>query len=297
MKTPKQDWPKKVTVGNATVTVYKRITGSGNVGFMIAYWTNRQAQICIVQLGNRSNETRRKKAGTLSTFGARVAGTSGNDIAEFVRLGDALKPFAVSISDVVTRAATWLSKLGTLDAVDRAITSGPAVSREPHTVESAVTEFLALKKTNGASSAYNNSLKSILKKFKTAFVCDIATVSTATIQSWLDNQQLHPGTYNNIRMAIHTLFNHCVRRAYIEKNPVVGVDVRKERGTNTEFLPRQNCKSFCSPHRMECRRVWQSPLSVACARRSFPGSLGATWILTAGISSSTLAKPKLYRAE
>lgn len=239
MKTQKQDWPKTVTVGNASVKVYKRITESGNVGFMVAYRDeNGKRKFESVSVETEAIKLAEKKAGALSTFGARVAGTSARDIAEFVRVSDMLKPFNVTVGAVIERVTGWLGKHSTLEAIGRALESGPAVSSTPRAVSVVVEEVLKLKESNGASSAYNASLKCLLGKFSRAFVCDVGTVSTANIQNWLDTQKLHAATYNNLRMTVHTFFAYCVRRGYVAQNPVAGVEVRKDKGTNAEvFTP------------------------------------------------------------
>jgi integrase len=239
MKTAKSEWPKTVTVGNASVKVYRRITGSGNVGFMVAYRDTdgkRKFESCSVE--EQAMKLAEKKAQTLSTFGARVAGTSGDQIAEFVRLGDVLKPFAVSVVAVVERAATWLQKLGTLDAIDRAIVvSGPVAGAIiPRTVAAAVGEMLTQKEANKVSKKYLQDIKYRLKnKFAVAFKCNVDTITAPMIQSWLDGRAMPAQTYMNFHRLINVFFEFCVARNYCSVNPMTvngkaKVATRKIRG-------------------------------------------------------------------
>jgi len=231
----KKEWPKTVRVGNVSVQVYKRLTGSGNVGFRIAFLDTdgkRKFESC-------SDETQvitlaTKKAEMLSTFGARVAGTSGDQIAEFVRLGDVLKPFAVSVAAVVTRAPTWLQRHGTLDAIDCALITGPAlagVAITPRTVPAAVAELLAQKRANKMSEAYCRDIEFRLQnKFAKAFTCNVDTVETSQLQAWLDARNMPASTYRNFGRLLNTLFEFCKRRNYCTNNPAADLEKRKVNG-------------------------------------------------------------------
>lgn len=241
MKTVKTDWPRKVTAGNATVTVYKRLTPLGNVAFVIGYHAagKRKLEACGTD-EIKAIQRAGKKAETLSTFGARVAGTSGDQMAEFVRVSDLLKPFGVALGAVVERVAGWLGKYGTLEVIERALMAGPVVVGESRTVAAAIDETIALKVSNGISDCYRRDLKGRLGKFSEAFKCDIATVTAPMIQTWLDSQRLNPTTYNNQRRIVGVLFEHCLKRGYCAANPVAKVETRKPRATVTEiYTPQQ----------------------------------------------------------
>jgi integrase len=247
MKTSKPDWPKIVTVGNASVKVYKRQTGSGNAGFQIVYrdidgkrkFESESDEAQALKLAT-------KKAETLSTFGARVAGTKSNDMAEFVRASDLLKPFSITVGTGVERLAGWLLKFVSLDGIDRALLAGPVQHGDGivRSVASAIDEMIALKVSNGISDCYRRDLKTrLVKQFAVAFKCDIGTVTAPMIQSWLDGQKLNPTTYNNMRRLVGVLFEHCVKRGYCAVNPIAKVETRKPRATVAEiYTPEQMAK-------------------------------------------------------
>jgi integrase len=231
MKT-KTEWPRTVRSGNAAVKVYKRITGSGNVGFRIAYCdTDGKRKFESSSVETEALKLAQRKAEILSTFGARVAGTSSNEIAEFVRLGDLLKPFNVGVTTVVERVTWWLSKLGTLEAMDHAITSGPApngATITPRTVPQAVAELLAQKRANKMSEAYCKDIEFRLQnKFAAAFTCNVDTVTTSQLQAWLDGRKMPASTYRNFARLLSTLFEFCKTRNYCALNPAASIEARK----------------------------------------------------------------------
>jgi integrase len=239
VKNSKNDWPKIVKVGNAAVKIYKRITASGNVGFQIVFWDidgERKFESCSNE--TETMERARQKAEILSTFGAKVAAMRGSDIAEFVRLTDLLKPHGVTVSEVVTRADTWLRTHRTLEAIDRALVGvpkslpGQVVAR---TVAELVEEIIARKAANGASEFYINDLKCRLRRFKKDFQCDLGTVTTAQIQNWLKTQKLEATNYNNFRRILHVLFEFGLARGYCVVNPVTKIESRKQSFRETQI--------------------------------------------------------------
>lgn len=234
MKTAKKnDWPKTVTVGNATVKVYRRITQSGKPGFMVCFMDTggkRKFESCSDETQAMKNAT--KKAETLSTFGARVAGTSGDQIAELVRLGDFLKPFGVTVTQAVGAVGAWLSRFGTLEEISRALVAGPMTGGNvvERTVGQAVAEMLTQKKSNGVSKKYYQDIKYRLEnKFAPAFKCNASTVTTSQIQSWLDGRKMPARTYMNFHRLLNVLFEFCVARNYCALNPLAKVETRKIR--------------------------------------------------------------------
>jgi integrase len=234
MKTPsKSDWPKKVKSGSVTVTVCKRLTASGNVGFQIIYYDagKRKFESCSDE--TQAIKLAEKKAQILSTFGARVAGTSGDQMSEFVRVSDLLKPFSVTLGAAVDRVAGWLTKLGTLEAIDRALIAGPVQAGVivKRTVPAAVTEMLIQKKSNGVSDMYYKDMKYRLEnKFAVAFTCNVDTLTTSQLQTWLDGRKMPAQTYMNFYRLLNVFFEFCLARNYCAVNPLAKVESRKVRG-------------------------------------------------------------------
>jgi hypothetical protein len=124
MKPSKSGWPKSVHVGNATVKIYRRITLSGKVGFLIAFIDiNGKRKMLAKSDENEALKIARQKAETISMFGAHVAAATPRDIAAYVSARDMLAPFNIKVSDAVEAVTRWLTIYRTLDEVDRALTN------------------------------------------------------------------------------------------------------------------------------------------------------------------------------
>lgn len=227
----KNDWPRTVHVGNVTVTLYKRLTPAGNPAFLLGFHDDgkRKLEACGTDEA-KAIQAATKKAETLSTHGARVAGVTWQQVAELVSLGDMLNPFGVSVAQAVQRTAGWLSRFTTLDGIDRALVSGPVQSGPvtARTVAKAVEEMIEQKKANGASKKYSDDIKYRLQnKFAPAFVCNVDTITTAHLQGWLDGRKMPARTYMNFQRLINVFFEFCLARNYCAFNPAEKVETRK----------------------------------------------------------------------
>jgi len=65
-------------------------------------------------------------------------------------------------------------------------------------------------------------LRPFVKAYRAATVSDI---TTGDVERWLNSRQFTPITRNSYRAAIVALFNHAVRRRYIEVNPAEVIDL------------------------------------------------------------------------
>jgi len=85
------------------------------------------------------------------------------------------------------------------------------------TVATAVKDFLAAKERAGMSKRYTEQLKYRLKPFAKRFRCDVASITTSDLQSFLDDTRLSPRTRINYRESIQTLFNHLRRHGFLPR--------------------------------------------------------------------------------
>ena len=65
-------------------------------------------------------------------------------------------------------------------------------------------------------------LRLFIKAFRKAKVSEI---TTGDVERWLDSRRFSPITRNSYRAAIVALFNHAVRRRYIEVNPAMAIEL------------------------------------------------------------------------
>jgi integrase len=123
-----------------------------------------------------------------------------------------------------------VTEIGSLSAVSAAV----QFYKAKHTplveklVADVVAELIENKKATGKGTRHITGLKFRLGKFTEAFQCNISDVTSAQIQSWLENQKTSANSYQNNRGAIHLLFNFALHkhRRYVRENVVVDVENR-----------------------------------------------------------------------
>lgn len=69
----KPKWPKQITLGNVTVTIYKRITPNGKTGFMLAYKQDGKRKFDSYPDEAEAIQEANTKARQLSTLGVNLA--------------------------------------------------------------------------------------------------------------------------------------------------------------------------------------------------------------------------------
>ena len=87
-------------------------------------------------------------------------------------------------------------------------------------------EYITSKRRLGRRAATvkdaHVKLRHFVKAFRTAKVSDI---TTGDVERWLDGRKFTPITRNSYRAAIVALFNHAVRRRYLEVNPAKVIEL------------------------------------------------------------------------
>jgi integrase len=106
----------------------------------------------------------------------------------------------------------------------------------PKRVADVVAELLALKKSRGASLRYLQDLRLRLDKFAEKFPCNIGSVTTPDVQTWLDGLKLSSQSYANNRRVAHLLFEFAVARGYAMDNPTAKVERPKIRNGEVEIF-------------------------------------------------------------
>jgi integrase len=85
-------------------------------------------------------------------------------------------------------------------------------------VSDLVAEFYLAKERAGLSPRYVAQLKKMLPKFKDAFRCDVAGVTTDDIQGFLNRLKMSNRSRENYRCAIASLFSYAKRRGYLPRD-------------------------------------------------------------------------------
>ncbi len=85
------------------------------------------------------------------------------------------------------------------------------------TIAELVDELLAVKRDDGLSERYLQTLRSHLKRFGNAFDGEIGSVTCREIESWLRKLRVGPRARNNMRGSIVTLFHFARKQGYLPK--------------------------------------------------------------------------------
>lgn len=137
---------------------------------------------------------------------------------EAMQCADLLQPFGISLLDAV-----------------RAYLPHLQAQRRTVAVETLAPEFLAAKRTDGASERYLQDLKNKLDTFVAAFGARmVASIGPEELDDWLRKLTSRSGrpvaalTRNNFRRVLVVVFNFAKLRRYCTENPVIDTAKAKE---------------------------------------------------------------------
>lgn len=100
--------------------------------------------------------------------------------------------------------------------------------REAKTIAAIVEELLFVKKVDGLSDRYIETIRSHLGRFAAVFEVNIGSITATQIESWLRNRNIGARARNNIRGSIVTLFHFARKQGYLPKGrPTEADDVAK----------------------------------------------------------------------
>ena len=244
---PKQDqsWPRKVTVGRETVTVYKRKTPLGNPAFMLANYSGVKRRFDSYSTEAEALEAANKLARQLSQRDVLSASMTREQSIEYASVVQSLQPYGLTLSAAVAAIVEAVKLTGDLPTVAAAIRFYKAKHKTvtPKKVADVVAELIALKKSRGMSEKYIGDLKFRLNKFQDAFQCDIGSVKIADIQAWLDGQKLSSQSYKNNRTVANLLCKFAAKKNYAQDNAVEDVDKLQVKNGDCEvFTPDEAAK-------------------------------------------------------
>jgi integrase len=240
-KPPKKAvWPRKVRFGRVTVPVYRRPTGSGNFGFMVANYADGKRRFDSYATEAEALEAADTLAKRLSQRDVLAASMTREQAVDYTSATQGLAPFNVSLPAMAATVTECLKLVGDLPNMTAACKFYAArhklATKKP--VAEVVAELLAVKESRGASPRYLEDLRNRLKRVAKSFVKDASSVTTADVQEWLDAQKFSGQGYTNYRSVLHLLFNHAAARGYAVDNPVVGTErVKVRRGETQIFTP------------------------------------------------------------
>lgn len=186
----------------------------------------------------------------LINTGQTAAATLTNaDAASFGRMKELARGVEVPLELIVARYVQAYKILGGDRIVEAAtdLNRRHPVTRAALSVRKVADEMLAHAVNRKKSSGYTDDLRWRLAHVADAFKMDIARVTTADVQMWLDGMKAAPRSVKNFRAVASGLFKFAEARGYIAKgeNPVAG----------TERVKTRNCEPISIFTPAELRRL------------------------------------------
>lgn len=256
-----ESWPHPVIYGAVKVMVHKRITPSGHENFMVVYKDSdgKRKFPCFKDKSDalaHADKIAREKAGLIA-MGQTITSSQAIDYFASVKR---LEPFGLTLDAATNTIANCLNIVPDLQAVEAAVRFYKArhktVATKP--VADVVTDLLEVKKSHGASERYLDDLKNRLDRFAGDFKCNIGSIDTASVQSWLNGLKLSRQSYTNNRRVLSLLFSFAVANGYAIDNPVDNVQRVKVKAGDVEiFTPEEIAKllAAASPDFLPCLAI------------------------------------------
>lgn len=223
-----EQWPRKVTVGRASVKIYQRLTPAGKVGYRVENYSTGKRRLDSYSTEADAMDAANKLARQLSQMDVIGASMTKEQAIEFSSVTQSLLPFGITLSAAVAAIVQALKEVGDLATVGAAIhfyktKHTPIVEKN---VSDVVADLIAEKKARGRKERHIEGLTYRLEKFAEAFPCKISDVKDVDIQTWLDGHKLSARSYMHNRAAVNLLFNYAAdkKRRYVRENIVAHVD-------------------------------------------------------------------------
>ncbi|HEX7861702.1 MAG TPA: tyrosine-type recombinase/integrase [Verrucomicrobiae bacterium] len=226
-----KDYPKKVTFGRESVTVYQRKLG----GYMVSNYAEGKRRFDSYPTAEEAENAALALAKKLSERDVISASMTRQEAIDYAAAVQTLAPFNVSLPATAATVAECLKKVGSLDKLMEAVSFFTARSKKTteKLVSAVAAELIEVKKTRGASQRYREDLKYRLTRFADSFRVNASSVTTADINEWFDREKFKPQSYANFRRVLFGFFQFAVSRGYAADNPILGVEKVKVRGGDT----------------------------------------------------------------
>jgi integrase len=231
---------ESVKVGSVTVRIYGRTRSDGYQAWEVADYSSGVRRFRSFAKREEAIAEAERIARLLSTGDAVAAAFTGKDSAAYGRALELLRPTGKPVEVAAALFAEAVKLLGDAEKFLPAVRF--FMARDPsrlqsRTVAEVAEEFYEHRKSRGASARYLGDIRARLRRFAEAFAVQVASVTAADIQAWLDGKKASPQTVKNFRTLLGTLFKFAERRDYIVKgeNPVTDTEAPKCSGGKVEI--------------------------------------------------------------
>lgn len=250
--------PVKITVKGTTYWQVKYPNLEGGTRHRKFFQTRAEAEL-FAERGNLHMES----------AGLAVAGLPEKDRSDYIEAAKLLKPYNISVLEAVKEYAVAVAELapykkGLPDCI-KFFKKQNEIAKDSIPLFDAYGEYLDAMKAQGLSVRHIDSQEHRLKRFIDDMGADTitATIEAPKIEKWIHSLRacefvedktanaradgtrpkvmkegkcaLSVKTKNNYRTALLAFFNYCIRKEYIDRNPIERVALIKEQPKEPEI--------------------------------------------------------------
>ena len=241
MKERKTDFPIRIKSGSATVSIYDR--SDAFPYYRVAHYIgSKRRMIPFTNLAQARREARHI-AERICAGEARATRLSRTDELIYKRATEALSPIGLALDTAAIELAQARRLLGDtpLTEAARFYLNHSARQITPKTPAEVMEELIAQKRADGMSERYCDDLRYRIGRFSQAFQCEMASLSPALVQTFLNELKLSARSVNNFRKTLRTLFEFARARNYLprEIDLLEGISRQREHSTIEIYTPQE----------------------------------------------------------
>jgi len=233
-------WPRKITVGRATLTIYRHRTPSGCDGFLVANYAGDKRRLDSHATEASALEAASTLARQLSERDGIGASMTREGAIEFASAAQSLKPYGLSLPAAAATLAECLNQTGDVPTLHAALRFYLARHKRttPKRVADVVAELLQVKAAHGASARHLADLRSRLERFARGLRERLRQRHDGGSASVAGGLEVVTQSYKNSGTVLRLFFAFCVARGYCVDNRVAGTEGVKVNGHDVQvFTP------------------------------------------------------------
>ncbi len=247
-------FPLKISEGNVSVSIYRQDRTAQGKGFayIVADRSSGSRRLQSFADLDKAKEEASRLARLLASGQTHAATFSNEDAASFGQAVSLLAESGAGIELACSIFAEAVRIVGKPSAILDACRLYQATHAgvTAKALAEAVTEYVGVKESQGASARYRQDLKHRLGRLAESFHVNVDDVQTSTLQKWLDGLKASPQTTRNFRTVLSGFFSFCRSRGWCASNPADGLTVPRLR-TDVEpavFTPKEFGKLLAAAH-------------------------------------------------
>ena len=237
----KSGFPIRIKSGSATVRIYDR--SDAYPYYRVAHYVGAKRRMKpFTHLADAQRQAR-QIAEQISAGEGNLGSMSGTDQLIYQRARDAIASLGVPLDTAAIELAQTQKLLGDtpFSEAARFYLNHSARHIIPKTPAEIAQELIAQKRANGMSERYCDDLRYRCGRFARTFQCEMASLSPALVQKFLNDLNLSARSVNNFRKALKTLFEFAKARKYLSKeiDLLEGISRRREHSTIEIYTPQE----------------------------------------------------------